>query len=86
MPALDLGHLRALDGVPAAKQDITIPELVDQLIANFLVEKFQRTRPLVDHGHVHPEGCEHRGVFNPNDARPDHGHGARELGQGQDIV
>ena len=75
-----------LDGIPAAKQDIAVPELMEQCIAHFLVEKFQRPRPLVDHGHVHPQGGEHGSVFNPNDARPDDGHGARELGQGQDIV
>ena len=75
-----------LDSVPAAKHDIALPQLMDQFIANFLVEKLQRTRPLVDDGHVHTQGREHRCVFNANDASPDHRHGAWELLQGQDLI
>jgi hypothetical protein len=28
-----------LDGIPAAKQDIAVPELMEQCIANFLVTR-----------------------------------------------
>src|SRR5262249_24686548 len=75
-----------LDGVPTAKHDIALTQLMDQLIANFLVEKLQRPRSLVDHGYMHTQGRKHRSVFNTNHAGPDHRHGARELLQCQDIV
>ena len=75
-----------LNSIPTAKHDIALAQLMDQFIANFLVEKLQRTRPLVDHGHLHTQGRKHRSVFNSNDASPDHRHGARELLQGQDVI
>src|SRR5262249_30171131 len=81
-----LDDVNMLNSIATAKQDIIVTQLMQEFITNFLVEKLQRTRTLVNNGHLHTQGGEHRSVFNPNHSGADYRHRARELWQRQDLV
>src|SRR3974390_1352306 len=53
-----------LNGIPAAEHHIIPAELMNQFIADLLIQKFQRTRALIDHRHGHTQSGKHRSVFN----------------------
>ncbi len=68
-----------LDGIATTKDDVAPAHLVNQLVANLMVQELERPRALIDHRDLYPQRGKHRGVFDADDAGADHGHRPRQV-------
>ena len=81
-----LGDIQPVHRFPRAKDEVAPPELMQQLVHDLLIQKFQRTATLVDQRHPHAERREDRGVFGADDSGAHHSEGLGDAGQPDDVV
>ena len=87
--ALGLGHLHHLQVIhrlAAAKGDVRLAQLVDQLVDDLMVDELQGPGAPVDDRHLHPQGGKHGGVLDAHHAGADHGEVARQVVDVEDVV
>src|SRR4029450_1293072 len=75
--------LDLLDGIAAAEDHVAPAHLMDQLVADLVVEELERPRPLIDDRDLHAKRREHGRIFDPDYAGAHDGHRARQMFEAQ---
>jgi len=86
LAVLRFNDIDPLNGVAATEHDITLPQLMNKFIADFLIEKLKWAWPLIDDCHLNAQSSKHRGVFDSDYSSSDHGQGSWQLLQIQNVV
>src|SRR5215475_7310640 len=79
-------NIDVLNGISATERHILLAQLMNQFVADLLIEKLQRTRTLIDDRHRHAESSEHRSVFDTDDSGSNHRESSRKMLQGHNVV
>ena len=75
-----------LDGRAEAEIDAVFADLMGEFLNERAVDEVEKAVARLDQGDAHVEGCEHRGIFDADDAGADHGEAARDAGQFEELV
>ena len=63
------------DGIVEVDPYAVVAHLGDQFVDDLVVDELEQAMVAVDHVHLDPEPGEHRGIFKPDHASSDDGHG-----------
>ena len=74
-----IDNIDVLNSISSAERHILPAQLMNQLVADLLIEKLQRTRTLIDDRHRHAESSEHRSVFDADDSGSNHRESSRKM-------
>src|SRR6056297_601516 len=78
--------LDLVDGGTKPKINAVFADLMGEFLNESTVDEIKECLTRLDQGYADIEGRKHRGIFDPNDARPHNDQAARDLSQFQKLV